>query len=169
MATIKLLHVLFVFIWIGNLLATTRILGYLAKQGEIVQQQVAGILRRMRLLVGLPSMFLAWIFGAILITDLDFTSGYSFLWLHVKMSVVLILMVCENAIGKDINNLTQRPIKGRGVRFKVQHGVVGLSLIMVLVCLYLVRPYVGTGDQKASISAPIKQQEKLLGKNPAEV
>lgn len=142
MAVVKLLHVLFVFIWVGNLLALTRLLGYHNKLDDSAQLQMGKIYRRMHLFVGMPCLALAFLLGSILILRLDQEKGLS--WFILKLCFASGLIVCEFICGHFISALTDKTDHSRGISYKVLHGLCGLFLIGVLTCVYLLKPTVVT-------------------------
>jgi len=137
MNVIKVLHVMCVFIWIGNLLALTRLMGYHVKEEEKTQMRLAKIYRRMNNLVTLPSMGLSIIFGAILLWQLDHQKGLN--WFFFKMLFAVGLVICSIVCMQFISDLNVKPAARRGVRYKILHGVCGLLLIGVLVSIYVLR------------------------------
>jgi len=138
MAFVKLLHVLFVFIWVGNLLALTRLLGYHNKLDDAAQLQMGKIYRRMHLFVGLPCLALAFLFGSVLILQIDQEKGLS--WFILKLIFASGLILCEFICGHFISLLTDKTDHSRGVKYKVLHGVCGLLLIGVLTSIYILKP-----------------------------
>lgn len=138
MAIVKLLHVTFVFIWVGNLLALTRLLGYHNKLDDAAQLQMGPIYNRMYKFVGLPCLALAFIFGSVLILNLNQEKGLS--WFFHKLVFAIGLIICDFICGHYITLLTDKTDHSRGVRYKVLHGVCGLMLIGVLASIYLLKP-----------------------------
>jgi uncharacterized integral membrane protein (TIGR00701 family) len=140
MAIIKTFHVLCAFIWIGNLLALTRLMGYHVKEDEQTQMRMARLYRRMYNFVGLPTMMLTIVFGAFLFLEIDPDKGIN--WLVFKIFFVLGLVICDVVCGQFISSLNQKPETGRGIQYKILHGIAGLLLIGVIVCIYIFRPYI---------------------------
>jgi uncharacterized integral membrane protein (TIGR00701 family) len=140
MAIIKTFHVLCAFIWIGNLLALTRLMGYHVKEDEQTQMRMARLYRRMYNFVGLPTMMLTIVFGAFLFLEIDPDKGIN--WLVFKIFFVLGLVICDVVCGQFISSLNQKPDTGRGIQYKILHGIAGLLLIGVIVCIYIFRPYI---------------------------
>lgn len=138
MAIVKVLHVLCIFIWTGNLLSLSRMMGYHVKQNEETQKNLALLYRRMYNFVGLPTMVLAIVFGGILVTTVDQDQGL--LWFFEKMGFAIGLVVCDVICGQYIAGLNLGPDTSRGIQYKILHGIVGLLLIGVFVSIYLVRP-----------------------------
>lgn len=135
MVYVKFLHVLFVFIWVGNLLSLTRLLGYHSKLDDSAQLQMGKIYRRMYQFVGLPSLFLALIFGSVLMMRLNPEKGLNwFLW---KMLFAFGLVFSDFLCGHFVVVLTGNVDHCRGIKYKVLHGVCGLFLIGVLASIYL--------------------------------
>lgn len=150
MALIKLIHVLAVFIWVGNLLALTRLMGYHVKQTEETQAQLVKIYQRMIYFIGIPAMILAILCGMILITNVNWS--YRPGWFHMKLLFVVGIVVADLLVMRQVGQLTQGPDRSRGVRYKVVHGVVGLMLIGILCSAYLVR------DRKGEIALQIREE-----------
>lgn len=132
-----MLHVLFAFIWVGNLLALTRLMGYHVKEEEVVQLRFARIYRRMYYFVGVPAMVLTVGFGAALFSRLDPEKDSS--WLFYKILFVTGLIVCDVICGQSVVSLNQKPDRGRGIQYKIMHGAAGLLLIGILACVYILR------------------------------
>ena len=133
MATLKLLHVLFIFIWVGTLLTLSRMMGYLAKEPLLVQQRVASLTQRMYLLIDLPSMVIAVGLGLCLLFLKD--TNWKAPWLHVKLTLAFLLIVCDLLTGWKI----VRQIADSSVGYKILHGFIGLLLIGVLIAIYILK------------------------------
>ncbi len=133
MATLKLLHVLFIFVWIGTLLTLSRLMGYLAKEPPLVQQRVAALTRRMYLLIDLPSMLIAVSLGLCLLFLKD--TNWKAPWLHMKLTFAFLLIVCDLATGwKIAGRVVDKP-----VGYKILHGLIGLLFIGVLIAIYIMK------------------------------
>lgn len=133
MATLKLLHVLFIFIWIGTLLTLSRLMGYLAKEPPLVQQRVAALTRRMYLLIDLPSMLIAVILGLCLLFLKDM--NWKAPWLHMKLTFAFLLIVCDLITGwKIVGRVVDKPMG-----YKILHGLIGLLFIGVLIAIYILK------------------------------
>lgn len=137
MAYIKALHVLAVFIWTGNLLALTRFMGYQVKESPETQMRLAPIYRRMYNFISLPTMVIAILLGGVLILNIDQDQGL--FWFFSKMFFALGLVVCDVICGHYVGELNLKADTGRGVPYKILHGVSGLFLIGVIVSIYLLR------------------------------
>lgn len=141
MATLKLLHVLCVFIWIGSLLALTRLMGYQARQTQPTQLALGKIYKRMYLFVDLPAMCVAITLGIILLIlkGVDFKAG----WFHMKMTFALLLVICDLITGREALFLARHVVVGKGIKYKVLHGLTALFLIGALVGIYILKPALG--------------------------
>jgi len=151
MEIVKLLHVLAVFIWIGNLLALTRLMGYHVKQEAETQKRLAAIYQRMVRFIGVPSMILAITCGVVLLGGLDLSHKPG--WFHMKLTFLLGLIIADVCVMRQVSQLTESVQEGRGVRYKVLHGVVGLMLIGVLCSVYIVR------DRKGEMLAELEKEQ----------
>lgn len=137
MSILKVFHVLFVFIWIGSLLALSRLLGYLNREQEGVQKRLILIFRRMYLYVDMPSMIAAVLTGIALFIwkGADFKQG----WLHMKWTFSFFLIIADVTIGRMIIGLKGKTVSGKGVKFKIIHSIVALLLIGILFCIYVIK------------------------------
>ncbi len=137
MAILKLLHVLFVFIWIGSLLTLTRLLAYQAKETTDTQLKIGKILKRMYFVNDLPSMILAVGFGLALLflKDINFKAA----WLHMKLTFAFLLIICDIICGCLITKHSRKPIKGRGIGYQIFHGITGLIFIGILITIYILK------------------------------
>ncbi|NGX62301.1 MAG: hypothetical protein K940chlam9_01798 [Chlamydiae bacterium] len=137
MAYLKLLHVLFVFTWVGSLLSLTRMLGYQGKETPEVQMRLGRILKRIYFFVDLPSMILAVTFGVILlfVREIDWKAP----WLHMKLTLAFFFIVCDVICGFQIVKVSRKPIVGRGIPYKILHGVTALLLIAILFAIYILK------------------------------
>ncbi len=138
MATIKFFHVLFVFIWVGNLLALTRLLGYHVKQDIQTQKNMVLVYQRMYRFISLPSMAMTIVFGSVLIMNIDPDKGL--FWFAHKLAFAMGVIVCDFICGFYISDLVGKADTSRGVKYKILHGVCGLCLIGVLVSIYILKP-----------------------------
>jgi uncharacterized membrane protein len=150
MAWIKLVHVLAVFIWVGNLLALTRLMSYHVKQTPETQAQLVKIYQRMVYFIGIPAMILAILCGMILITNVNW--NYRPGWFHMKLLFVTGIVIADLTVMRQVGRLTQGPDLSRGVRYKVVHGIVGLMLIGILCSAYLVR------DRRGEIALQVREE-----------
>lgn len=135
MNTLKFLHVLFVFIWLGSLLSITRLLVYQVKESEGVKKRLWAICKRFYLTIDLPSMVLAVAFGLILIFNkVDF--NWKAPWIHLKLTLAACLIITDLVT----LGLLLKPFKRekKGV-FRLLHGLVGLFLIAIFFAIYIMK------------------------------
>lgn len=138
MAILKLLHVLFVFVWVGTLLTLTRLLGYLVKEPQPVQERMIKIIRRVYLFVDLPSMILTVIFGIVLLIFKDI--NWKAPWLHMKLTLAFLLIVCDVVTGRLIAQHVKMVMKEGikvGPRYQIVHGIAGIIFIGILIAIYV--------------------------------
>lgn len=137
MTVLKMLHVLFLFVWIGSLLSLTRFLGYLPQEESLVQTRLAKLCKRIYLFVELPSLILAVVLGLILLIPLKF--GPSAGWFHMKMTFAVALVICDIICGRFVFKADAGLIPQKAIKYKILHGVTALMLIGALSSIYLVR------------------------------
>ena len=137
MAILKLFHVFVVFLWIGSLLTLSRMLAYQAKETRDVQLKFGRILKKMYFAVDLPAMILSVGLG---VTSI-FVKGVNMKapWLHMKLTFVFLLVVCDLIIGRLIIRLCKEPYTGKGRGFKVFHAAAGVCFIGILIAIYIIK------------------------------
>ncbi|MFZ0564646.1 MAG: CopD family protein [Chlamydiales bacterium] len=130
LAFLKLLHVVFIFSWMGSLLMLTRFLGYQTKEAP----EIGAISKRIYFRIDLPSMILAVTTGLILlfVNGVNFKAG----WIHMKLTFAFFLIVCDLVCGWEIAKSSR---KSRWV-YQVLHGMTALFLFMVLFSIYILKP-----------------------------
>lgn len=150
MNILKLLHVVIIFIWVGNLLALTRLLGYLPKEDSSTQERLVRIYRRMYLLIDLPAMILAVSLGttSFILGTTDWHAG----WFHMKITFVIFLIVCDILCGRYIFSFKRK--QRSAVTFKVLHVLTAVILIGALSSIYVVR------NKEAEIRAKILAENR---------
>lgn len=137
MYVLKFAHVLFIFIWIGSLLSLTRLMAYQARETPEIQLKLGRIYKRMYFLVDLPSMILAIATGIALLTlkDMNWKAG----WLHMKLTFAFLLVLCDLVTGSQVIRLEKIAIKGKGIFYKILHGLAALFLIGALIAIYILK------------------------------
>lgn len=164
MGLIKIIHVLAVFIWIGNLLALNRMMIAHLKQDPEIQQKLLPIYRHMANFVGLPAMVIALCSGFLLLSKLNLT--YHPGWFHMKMTFMAGLVIANVFLMVQLSRLEGGAVPSRSLGFQLLHGSVALLLVGLLCSTYLVR------DRKGEWLAELQKegralwhQEAILGKN----
>src|SRR6185503_12923150 len=91
MAYIKLFHLLFLFLWMGTLLMTTRMAALPAQHSSLQSW------RRLYFLVDLPSMCLAIFTAVALMLSKHISMAQP--WLHMKLTCAFLLVACDLSVG----------------------------------------------------------------------
>lgn len=135
MSYVKFLHVLFMIIWVGNLLSLTRFMGYHPKMNSETQKGIAPFYLRVYNFVGIPCMTLTILFGVILLVMKPETlKGW---WFHLKLTLVSFLILADVGCGVWIKKLCTQQDDSSGVKYKILHGLCGLILIGILWSVYI--------------------------------
>lgn len=137
MATLKLFHVLFVFLWMGSLLMLTRLLAYQIKESDTTFSAMNRINKRIYFFIDLPSMLLTITFGLILLFLKD--TNWKAPWLHLKLTAAFLLIVCDVICGRIIAKGKRYP----RVFYQIFHGITGIFLIVILVAIYILKQNAG--------------------------
>ena len=131
MAILKLLHVFFVFIWIGTLLTQTRFLGYLVKEIPSIQERIMKIVKKVYFLVDLPAMLLTIATGIVLLLfkeDINWKAP----WLHIKLTLVFLLIICDLITGKVITKHARTLLQGKQAGYLILHTLIALILVAAI-------------------------------------
>lgn len=140
---LKWVHVLGVVIYVGGLLALTRLIGHAVRfQAEQSRADAYRIFKRMH-------KFADWIgLGLMLVTGLVllvwnpggrkyFSDGTGYL--HMKLTAVAVLLACDVVFSRKLFRLEGAGPQPPATFFRVMHGIVGLALLGALAALFLVR------------------------------
>jgi uncharacterized membrane protein len=138
---LKWIHVLGVVIYVGGLMALTRLLGHAVRFPSAQSREDAyRIFKRMH-------KFADWIgLGLMLVTGLILLvwdpAGKSYMkqgYFHMKLTAVLVLLVCDALFTRKLFALRGEGTQPGATFFRIMHGVVGLALLLALAALFLVR------------------------------
>lgn len=163
MTWIRALHVLCVVTWVGNLFALTRLLATYPKLSKEAQKPVLELCQKMSRFIGFPTMCGAVTFGMILIADVNF--GYKPGWFHMKLTFILVMIICELMAGRFVASLSEGISFGNALRAKLVHIFSGIALIGIISSLYIVRDREGEvldRHQKAAAKGQITLGKKKL-------
>ena len=105
----KSVHLIAVISWMAGLLYLPRIFVY---HSEAIQNNKSEDListfkimeRRLFIYIMRPAMLLSWLFGVILIFIIGIES-FSFLWVQIKLVLVLLLSIYNEFLGKCMNRI----------------------------------------------------------------
>ena len=97
----KSLHLIAVVSWMAGLLYLPRIFVYHVENFEKKQTtEIFEIMeKRLYFFIMLPAMILSWLFGIILILIIGIEI-FSFLWLQIKLALVVLLTIYNEYLGK---------------------------------------------------------------------
>ena len=97
----KSLHLIAVVSWMAGLLYLPRIFVYHVENFEKKQAtEIFEVMeKRLYFYIMRPAMVLSWIFGIILILIVGFET-FSFLWLQIKLALVVLLTIYHEYLGK---------------------------------------------------------------------
>jgi len=104
---LKSLHLIAVISWMAGLLYLPRIFVYHVENYEKKEAtEIFKIMeKKLYFYIMFPAMILSWIFGLILISLIDFSS-LAFLWLQLKLILVLLLSFYHFYLGSCLKDLS---------------------------------------------------------------
>ena len=104
---LKSLHLIAVISWMAGLLYLPRIFVYHVENYEKKETtEIFKIMeKKLYFYIMFPAMILSWIFGLILISLIDFSS-LAFLWLQLKLILVLLLSFYHFYLGSCLKDLS---------------------------------------------------------------
>lgn len=127
-------HLIGVVLWMGGLMAFSRILGYHSKELPSARPRFSFIEGRLNNLVALPGALLTIVFGLWMVHGYGMAWFRVALWLHIKLALVvavvaihLVLTVKQRQVAR---NAPETPMS-RGL-YAALHGLVGLLLIAIV-------------------------------------
>ena len=104
---LKSLHLIAVISWMAGLLYLPRIFVYHVENYEKKETtEIFKIMeKKLYFYIMFPAMILSWVFGLILISLIDFSS-LAFLWLQLKLILVLLLSFYHFYLGSCLKDLS---------------------------------------------------------------
>ena len=104
---LKSLHLIAVISWMAGLLYLPRIFVYHVENYEKKEaSEIFKIMeKKLYFYIMFPAMILSWVFGLILISLIDF-SNLAFLWLQLKLILVLLLSFYHFYLGSCLKDLS---------------------------------------------------------------
>ena len=133
----KSLHLIAVISWMAGLLYLPRIFvyhveNYNKKEATKIFELME---RRLYYYIMYPAMIFSWIFGAILISILGFDS-LSFLWLKLKLLLVLLLTIYHLYLGNCLTRLKDETNKRSSKFFRLINEIPTLLLILTVFLVF---------------------------------
>ena len=129
----KSLHLIAVISWMAGLLYLPRIFVYHVENFE--KKQATEIFelmeKRLYFYIMSPAMILSWAFGIILI----FTTGietFSFLWLQIKLALVIILTIYHEYLGKCMRHIKEGKNKKSAKFYRIINEIPTILLIFIV-------------------------------------
>jgi putative membrane protein len=134
----KILHILAVISWLAGLLYLPRIFVYHSQvvagsETDIIFQTME---KRLLRYIMLPSMLLVFIFGFYLASQI----GFEFIWLHIKLTLVLILAGYHGFLSRCRKNFAKGENK-HSQKFYRFINEVPTVLMILIVALVILKPF----------------------------
>ena len=135
---IKILHITAVISWLAGLLYLPRIFVYHAQVevGSEVDKIFQTMEKRLLRFIMLPAMLLTFAFGLYL----AFEIGFEFIWLHIKLTLVLCLAGYHGFLSKCRKNFEKGQNK-RSQKFYRIINEVPTVLMICIIALVILKPF----------------------------
>jgi uncharacterized membrane protein len=138
---LKWVHVLGVVIYVGGLMALTRLLGHAVRFDAAASRADAyRIFKRMHKFANWAGLFLMLVAGVVLLVwD---PAGKEYMkkgYFHMKLTAILALVVCDILFTRKLMRLEGEGEQPKAAFFRIMHGVVGLTLLVTLAALFIIR------------------------------
>jgi len=129
----KSLHLIAVISWMAGLLYLPRIFVYHVENFEKKQTTEVFEIMEKRLFnyIMRPAMFLSWLLGIILILIIGIET-FSFLWVQIKLILVLLLSIYNEYLGKCVKLLKLGENKKSGRFFRIINEIPTILLIFIV-------------------------------------
>ena len=129
----KSLHLIAVISWMAGLLYLPRIFVYHVE--NLQKNQAVEIFLTMEIklyfYIMYPAMILSWIFGLLLISIIGFSS-LSFLWLQLKLLLVVLLTIYHFYLGICLKSLKENTNKRTSKFFRIINEIPTMLLIFIV-------------------------------------
>ena len=129
----KSLHLIAVVSWMAGLLYLPRIFVYHVE--NLKKKETTDIFeimeKRLFFYIMRPAMILTWIFGIILIYIIGF-EVFSYLWVQIKLTLVIIMSIYHEYLGKCLISLKSRTNTKSSKFFRIINEVPTVLLILIV-------------------------------------
>jgi putative membrane protein len=138
---LKWVHVLGVVIYVGGLMALTRLLGHAVRFPDARSRGDAyRVFKRMHKFANWAGLLLMLVGGLwLLVWD---PVGKAYMkqgYFHMKLACVVLLLACDFVFARKLLRLEGEGPQPNATFFRVMHGIVGLALLGTLAALFLIR------------------------------
>ena len=129
----KSLHLIAVVSWMAGLLYLPRIFVYHAENFEKKQAtEIFEVMeKRLYFYIMRPAMVLSWIFGITLILIVGFET-FSFLWLQIKLALVVFLTIYHEYLGKCVRLLKSGKNEKSSKFYRIINEIPTILLILIV-------------------------------------
>jgi len=129
----KSLHLIAVVSWMAGLLYLPRIFVYHVENFEKKQTtEIFEVMeKRLYFYIMRPAMVLSWIFGIILILIVGFET-FSFLWLQIKLALVVLLTAYHEYLGKCMRLLKSGKNEKSSKFYRIINEIPTILLILIV-------------------------------------
>ena len=129
----KSLHLITVVSWMAGLLYLPRIFVYHVENFEKKQTtEIFEVMeKRLYFYIMRPAMVLSWIFGITLILIVGFET-FSFLWLQIKLALVVLLTIYHEYLGKCMRLLKSGENEKSSKFYRIINEIPTILLILIV-------------------------------------
>ena len=130
---LKSLHLIAVISWMAGLLYLPRIFVYHVENYEKKEAtEIFKIMeKKLYFYIMFPAMILSWVFGLILISLIDF-SNLAFLWLQLKLILVLLLSFYHFYLGSCLKDLSIDKNTKSSKFFRIINEIPTILLVIII-------------------------------------
>ena len=130
---LKSLHLIAVISWMAGLLYLPRIFVYHVENHEKKEAiEIFKIMeKKLYFYIMFPAMILSWVFGLILISLIDF-SNLAFLWLQLKLILVLLLSFYHFYLGSCLKDLSINQNTKSSKFFRIINEIPTILLVIII-------------------------------------
>ena len=113
----KSLHLISVISWMAGLLYLPRIFVYHSQNSSkpIITEVFKVMEKKLFFYIMTPAMFLSWLFGLLLLSKIGFDQ-LSFLWMQLKLVLVIFLTAYHFYLGSLLNDLGNTLLSSSAIR-----------------------------------------------------
>lgn len=135
---VKILHIISVISWMAGLLYLPRIFVYHAQINEKsdANQIFQTMERKLLYFIMTPAMILTFLFGFYLASEI----GFSFVWIQIKITLVLFLAGYQGFLSKCYKNFAKNQNKYSHKFYRIINEIPTI-LMIIIVSLVILKPF----------------------------
>jgi putative membrane protein len=131
-------HLFGVVFWVGSLLITSSLMGFVSNEVGLAKERIILVARRLLKVNANVGAVVTIVFGTLAIAAKPAVLARG--WLHLKLILVVLMLAIHFRLYQRVRALEDSPLDAPKREFSIIHGLISLLLLGTLMLVFL-RPF----------------------------